>query len=82
MRLGFFKSEKAMPVTSLDNPETMRRKENNMKEKARLIWERMTPRQQEQALIYYCNLVHQIHHNCEHGGKDFNGLKPAEWVHK
>lgn len=35
----------------------------------------MTRRQRELALRYYCNLLHQVHHNCEHGGTDFADAK-------
>ena len=51
-----------------------------MKGRAKMLWDRMTPRQQEKALMYFCNLPHQVHHNCEHGGHDFEGLRVAELI--
>ena len=51
-----------------------------MKAQAKMLWDRMNPRQQENALTYYCNLSHQVHHNCEHGGVDFATATVAELI--
>lgn len=47
-----------------------------MKAMAKQIWERMSKEQQAKASVYYCNLAYQVHHNCEHGGKDFAKPRP------
>ena len=52
-----------------------------MRTKAKMIWDRMTPRQQERARVYYCNLEYQVHHCCEHGGHDFDFAQVAELIH-
>ena len=36
-----------------------------------MVWDAMSEVQRRLALTYYCNLIHQVHHNCEHGGQDF-----------
>ncbi len=51
-----------------------------MKLRAKMLWDRMTPREQEKALVCYCNLAHQVHHHCEHGGDDFAHVSPAELI--
>jgi hypothetical protein len=43
-----------------------------MKARAKMLWKAMDEKTRKIALVYYCNLVHQVHHNCEHGGKDFD----------
>ena len=42
-----------------------------MKERAKAIWKGFSDGQRRKALAYYCNLAQQVHHNCEHGGRDF-----------
>jgi len=42
-----------------------------MKSRAKKIWKAMSEEQRRKALVYYCNLAQQVHHNCEHGGFDF-----------